>query len=53
MTPRIQIKLLYFVLNITLSKFFFPSNVNEWNKLDPNLRSAASLNVFKKTVEVC
>ena len=26
---------------------FFPSTVFEWNKLDPNLRSAAGLNVFK------
>ena len=29
-------------------KFFFPSTVIEWNKLDPNLWSAASLTVFKK-----
>ena len=27
---------------------FFPSTVIEWNKLDPNLRSATSLSVFKK-----
>ena len=27
---------------------FFPSTVIEWNKLDPNLQSAASLHVFKK-----
>ena len=26
----------------------FPFTVIEWNKLDPNLRSASSLNVFKK-----
>ena len=26
---------------------FFPSTVNEWNTLNPNLRSATSLNVFK------
>ena len=30
--------------------YFFPSTVIEWNKLDPNLRSAASLNVFKKNL---
>ena len=30
-------------------KFFFPSTVVESNKLDPNLRSAASLIVFKKS----
>ena len=42
-------KITLFVLNITFSKIlFFPSNVIEWNKLDPNLRSAASLNVSKK-----
>ena len=29
---------------------FFPSTVIEWNKLDPNLRSAASLSVFKKNL---
>ena len=27
---------------------FFPSTVIEWNKLDPNLRSAASLKLFQK-----
>ena len=44
-----QIKLLFFTLNITFSKNpFFPSTVVEWNKLDPNLRSAAVLSVFKK-----
>ena len=42
-------KLLYFVLNITFSKIlFFPSIVIDWSKLDPNLRSDASLKVFKK-----
>ena len=30
--------------------YFFPSTVIEWSKLDPNLRSAASLNVFKKNI---
>ena len=29
--------------------YFFPSTVIEWNKLDPNHRSVASLNVFKKS----
>ena len=29
---------------------FFPSVVIEWSKLDPNLRSAASLSVFKKNL---
>ena len=29
---------------------FFPSTVFEWNKLDPNLRSAAGLNVFKQNL---
>ena len=29
---------------------FFLSTVIEWNKLDPNLRSAASLSVFKKNL---
>ena len=29
---------------------FFPSTVIEWNKLDPNLRSTASLSVFKKNL---
>ena len=27
---------------------FFPSTVIEWNKLDPNLRSAATLSVLKR-----
>ena len=29
-------------------KKFFPSTVTEWNNLDPNVWSAASLSVFKK-----
>ena len=29
---------------------FFPSTVIEWNKLDPNLRSAASVSLFKKSL---
>ena len=29
---------------------FFPSTVIQWNKLDPNLRSAASLSAFKKNL---
>ena len=29
---------------------FFPSTVIEWNKLDPNLRSAASLSNFKNNL---
>ena len=33
-----------------LKNSFFPSTVFEWNKLDPNLRSAASLSVFKKNL---
>ena len=32
---------------------FFPSTVIEWNKLDPNLRSAASRSVFKKNLLKC
>ena len=44
-------KFLHFILNINFSKIFiFPSTVIEWNKLDPNLRSAASLSVFKKNL---
>ena len=31
-------------------KKIFPSNVIEWNMLDPNLRSAASLGIFKKNL---
>ena len=30
--------------------YFFLSTVIEWNMLDPNLRSAASLSVFKKNL---
>ena len=30
--------------------YFFPSPVIEWNMLDPNLRSVASLSVFKKNL---
>ena len=42
-------KLLYFVLNITFSKILFFSIYCYWlDKLDPNLRSDASLRVFKK-----
>ena len=29
---------------------FFPSTVIEWNKLDPNLRSASSLSIFKNNL---
>ena len=49
-TSEIQIKLLYFVLNITFSKVLFPCTVFEWNKLDPNPRGAGNLNVFKKNL---
>ena len=31
---------------------YFPSTVIEWNKLDPNLRSAASLSVFKQCIQL-
>ena len=44
-----QIKLLFRTKhNFFKKNFFFPSTVIEWNKLDPTLRSAASLNAFKK-----
>ena len=33
-----------------MKTFFFPSTVIECNKLDPNIRSAASLNLFKKNL---
>ena len=47
--PEVQIKLLFFTLNITFSKIlFFLSTVIGWNKLDLNFRSAASLSAFKK-----
>ena len=43
-----------FALFLTLSRFFknylFPSTVIKWNKLDRNLRSPASLSVFKKNL---
>ena len=52
MIPEIQIKLLYFILNIIISKISFPSTVIECNELDPNLRSAGSLGVFKKSLLV-
>ena len=52
MIPEIQIKLLYFILNIIISKINFPSTVIECNELDPNLRSAGSLGVFKKNLLV-
>ena len=46
-----QIKLLFFTLNIHFSKIiFFPSTIIEWNKLDPHLRSAASLGAVKKNL---
>ena len=52
--PEIQIQLLHFILNITFSKIiFFPSTVIKWNKLDRNLRSAASVSVFKKNLLKC
>ena len=47
--PEIQIKLLYFILNIAFS-IFFSFAVIEWNKQDPNLVSVASLIVFKKNL---
>ena len=51
--PEMQIKLLFFTLSITFSKIlFFPSTVIEWNKLYPNLGSAASLSAFKKNLLV-
>ena len=47
----ILIKLLFSMLNITFQKFFDVSAVIEWNKLDPNLRSTASLSVLKKLLD--
>ena len=44
--PEIQIKLRYFILNIK----FFSSTAIDWDKLDPNLRSAASLSFFEKNL---
>ena len=29
------------------SNYFFPSSINEWNKLDCDIRNSDSLNVFK------
>ena len=29
---------------------FFPSTINEWNNLDPNLRNAESFSVFKNNI---
>ena len=46
---EILIKLLHLILNITFSIFLFHP-VIEWNKLDPNLWSVASLSVFKKNL---
>ena len=41
---------LFHTKNNFFKNSFFPSTVIEWNKLDPNLRSAASLSVFKKNL---
>ena len=41
---------LFYTKHNLFKKNFFPSNVIEWNMLDPNLRSAASLSVFKKKI---
>ena len=44
-------KVTLLILNITFSKkYSFPSTVVKWNKLEPNLRSVASLSVFKKNL---
>ena len=48
-TPEIQIRLLFHTKH-NLFKNFIPSFVIELIKLDPNLRSAASLSVFKKNL---
>ena len=46
-----QIKLLFFHTKHEFFKnCFFSSTAIEWNKLDPNLRSAASLCAFKKNL---
>lgn len=50
MIPEIQIKLLYFILNITFSEKVFLSTAIETDKPDPNLQgSTTSFCVFKKT----
>ena len=41
---------LFYTKDNLFKKNFFRSNVIEWNMLDPNLRSAASLSVFKKNL---
>ena len=46
-----QIKLFYFILNVTFSKKkFFSSTITELNELESNLRSAASLSVFQENL---
>ena len=44
------LKLLFHTKHNFFTKFFSPSSVIEWNKLESNLRSAASLSVFKKNL---
>ena len=29
---------------------FFPSTINEWNNLDPNIRNSDNINIFKNNI---
>ena len=42
--PHFKVKHSFFKNN------FFPSVITEWNKLDPEIRNAPSLNIFKKNI---
>ena len=35
-----------FLLELNTSKTFFPHVINEWNKLDPNIHSSSTYNIF-------
>ena len=41
---------LFYTKHNFFKKYFFPSTVIEWTKLDPNLQSAAPLSVFKNNL---
>ena len=45
-----KLKLLCFIQNTTISKTLFPSTVIKCDKSNSNLRSTASLSVFKKNL---
>ena len=41
---------MYFLAELFISKPFLPDVINEWNKLDQNIRTCVSYNTFRNVL---